>query len=1162
MLNESKLPTYFWAEVVNIACYPQNRTLINKDHEKTPYELMANKKSTLKYFHVFGAKCFVLKDGEHLGNFDAKADEGIFLGYSLESKAYKVYVIEDKKMLESLNVTFDDTKRPGLQTRENSESLVFENLSGDLSDIEEEPEVVTVINNEDNDNDSGPSGDSGGNTQTTTGSTSQSTGSTDHTGNKSGGAGEGSTSHTPQHFEHGESSRSHLPRQRVCNRDHPFHLIIGDPDTGVRTGRTSQNECHYSGFLSETEPKKVEDALDDPDRVIAMQDELNQFERQKVWKLVPRPNGKSVIGTRWVFRNKLDEDGIVTRNKARLVSKGYSQEEGIDYDETYSLVARLEAIRMFLAFAAHSNYKVYQMDVKSAFLNGELEEEVHVEQPPGFEDSKLADFVYFLFKALYGLKQAPRTWYDTLSEFLLENNFTRGVVDKTLFYKQHKNDLILVQVYVDDIIFGSTNDDLCKRFAKLIQSRYEMSMMGELSFFLGLQVYQRIDGIFICQSKYIKDLLKKYQMEDSSTAKTPMPTATKLYKDETGKKVDITGYRAVKRIFRYLKGTPNLGIWYPKDTGFDLIGYTDSDFAGCKIDRKSTSGSCQFLGRRLVSWYSKKQHSVSTSTAEAEYIAFGSCCAQILWMRNQLRDYGLLLTKIPIFCDNTSAIAISNNPVQHSRTNYIDIKYHFIREHVMNGTVELHFLPTEEQIVDIFTKPLDESTFSKLVGGRTIRVTEHDVNRVLHFPTKNLVPDPNTEEIHGFFTVIKSQQPNFFVGEFLKHYLTKPWNFFFHTLIHVFTAKLTNLHGIPLFLQKIGFAIANNRHINIGRLVIDQIILCMGPLDERTCIDDVLCFYPRFLQLILNDVFTAEEREIFEGEETMECMKMKSNARTTLIKKNHLPGVPTILTDYLRTVPLPLLPPGEQVIEGNVPEPVVAPQPQPMDVDPEPSVAIPDQEIANPQSLTTVIEPLDEPNENINEPPSPTIPNIQTSLSVEGDSALAAPHKEIHPSTTALPSSKRRRLENEATVETSFQTSKEPFIDFSNADWATLTKVISEPIAQSNKEELTEATGVPTILRSLSSSPDGTYLDPAGKGSNVGADRQLGDNESILIEELTEEKSSQTLEGVSGSLLLIELDSSLLEIQTLDPSKDKSSTDDQQLGISKAGTCEAPLHHR
>ena len=210
-------------------------------------------------------------------------------------------------------------------------------------------------------------------------------------------------------------------------------MIIGDPDTGVRTRKATQNECHFSGFLSDMEPKKVDEALEDPDWVIAMQEELNQFNRQKVWKLVPRPKDKSVIGTKWVFRNKLDEDGIVTRNKARLVAKGYSQEEGIDYDETYAPVARLEAIRMFLAFAAHSDFKVYQMDVKSAFLNGELEEEVYVEQPPGFEDPNLVDFVYLLFKALYGLKQAPRTWYDTLSVFLLENGFTRGVIDKTLF---------------------------------------------------------------------------------------------------------------------------------------------------------------------------------------------------------------------------------------------------------------------------------------------------------------------------------------------------------------------------------------------------------------------------------------------------------------------------------------------------------------------------------------------------------------------------------------------------------------------------------------------------------------------------------------------------------------------------------------------------------
>ena len=482
-----------------------------------------------------------------------------------------------------------------------------------------------------------------------------------------------------------------------------------------------------------------------------MQEELNEFERNQVWTLVPRPKNRSIVGTKWVFRNKTDSEGIITRNKARLVAKGYSQQEGIDYDETFAPVARLEAIRIFLAYASHMKFKVFQMDVKSAFLNGKLEEEVFVEQPPGFEDCKHSDYVYKLDKALYGLKQAPRAWYETLAQFLLSSGFSRGTIDKTLFYLQQGKDLLLVQIYVDDIIFGSTNSKLCNRFAKLMQSRYQMSMMGELSYFLGLQVKQTEDGIFVSQAKYTRNLLKKFGLLNCSSATTPMATATKLDKD-TGASVDITNYRgmigsllyltasrpdimyatclcarfqadprephltAVKRIFKYLKGTITLGLWYPRDSDFHLIGYSDADFAGCKIDRKSTSGSCQFLGDRLVSWYSKKQKSISTSTAEAEYIAAGSCCAQILWMKNQLLDYGLNFSHIPIFCDNQSAIAMTGNPVQHSMTKHISIRYHFIREHVEEGTIELKFVPTDQQLADIFTKPLSEATFTRLVN--------------------------------------------------------------------------------------------------------------------------------------------------------------------------------------------------------------------------------------------------------------------------------------------------------------------------------------------------------------------------------------------------------------------------------------------------------------
>jgi hypothetical protein len=466
---------------------------------------------------------------------------------------------------------------------------------------------------------------------------------------------------------------------------------------------------------------------------------------------MPLPSGKTAIGTKWVFRNKKDEQGVVIRNKARLVAQGYCQEEGIDYEETFAPVARLEAIRIFLAYAAHRGLKVFQMDVKSAFLNGKLKEEVYVKQPPGFESEKYPNHVYFLDKALYGLKQAPRAWYERLSTFLTSNGFHRGTTDITLFYKKQNDDILLVQIYVDDIIFGSTDVFLCKEFESLMQSEFEMSMMGELTFFLGLQVKQSSEGIFINQSKYVHDLLKKYKLNDASPMRTPMATNLKMHKDLSGPTVECKLYRgmigsllyltasrpdimfstcicaryqanpkeshlsAVKRILRYLKKTPTLGLWYPLHSSFDLVAYTDSDYGGCQVDRKSTSGSCQFLGGKLVSWSSKKQNCVSTSTAEAEYVAAASCCSQALWMQTQLRDYGYSLDKIPILCDSKSAIAISANPVQHSKTKHIDIRYHFLKHHVEEGNVEMYFVTSEFQLADLFTKALDEKRFNFLV---------------------------------------------------------------------------------------------------------------------------------------------------------------------------------------------------------------------------------------------------------------------------------------------------------------------------------------------------------------------------------------------------------------------------------------------------------------
>ncbi|GKB55126.1 putative ribonuclease H-like domain-containing protein [Tanacetum coccineum] len=261
----------------------------------------------------------------------------------------------------------------------------------------------------------------------------------------------------------------------------------------------------FACFLSQLEPSSVAQALNDPDWVEAMQEEMQQFVNQDVCKLVPLPEGNTAIGTKWILKNKRDARGIVVRNKARLVAQGHRQEEGIDYDEVFSLVARIKAIRLFLAFASYMGFMVFQMDVKSAFLYGEIDEEVYVTQPKGFEDHFYPKHVYRVVKALYGLHQAPRAWYARLSTFLLKHNYRRGTIDKTLFIKKNSRDIILVQVYVDDIIFGSTNQTWCDEFEVLMKGEFEMSAMGELTFFLGLQVKQQPNGIFISQEKYVQD---------------------------------------------------------------------------------------------------------------------------------------------------------------------------------------------------------------------------------------------------------------------------------------------------------------------------------------------------------------------------------------------------------------------------------------------------------------------------------------------------------------------------------------------------------------------------------------------------------------------------------------------------------------------------------
>ena len=537
---------------------------------------------------------------------------------------------------------------------------------------------------------------------------------------------------------------------RKWTNDHPIDNIIGNPSRPVSTRKQLATDalwCFFNSVLSKAEPKSVKDAMSKHSWFTAMVDEIHEFDRLDVWELVPPPECAMIIALKWIFKVKLDEHGDVLKNKARLVAKGYRQEEGIDFEESFAPVARIEAIRIFLANAASQNMVVYQMDVKTAFLNGDLKEVVYVSQPEGFVDPERPNHVYRLKKALYGLKQAPRAWYDTLSKFLLANKFSKGVVDPTLFTRKTGKHLLHVQIYVDDIIFASSDPSECDRFSQEMSSEFQMSMMGQMSFFLGLQISQNPNGIFINQSKYANEILKKFGFDSSDSVDTPMIERSKLDEDDVGIPVDQTMYRsmigslmyltasrpdllfavcicaryqskptkkhleAVKRVFRYLKGTIHMGLWYPKETSMALTAYSDADHAGCQDTRRSTSGGAQFLGNKLVSWSSKKQMSTSISSTEAEYIAMSSCCAQILWMRSQLSDYGFICNKIPMYCDNKSAIALCCNNVQHSRTKHIDIRHHFIREQVEKGIVELYFVRTEFQLADIFTKALSRERF-------------------------------------------------------------------------------------------------------------------------------------------------------------------------------------------------------------------------------------------------------------------------------------------------------------------------------------------------------------------------------------------------------------------------------------------------------------------
>ncbi|GJS26232.1 putative ribonuclease H-like domain-containing protein, partial [Tanacetum coccineum] len=717
------------AEAVSTTCYVLNRVLVTQPQNKTPYELITGKLPIISYIRPFGCHVTILNTIDHLAKFEEKADEGFLVGYSLSSKAFRVYNLATKRVEENLHIKFLENKpnvagiRPTwlfdldylidsmnyqpvrLENQANKNAGpqevyinagIQDSTAAGNSKMVDEPvqefcvlplwssHSSTIKSSEVKDGDKKSHKDDALNPK-----------------QKPVDLEEQAFLEELERLKRQEkeaNAAAEALRKKLDTRSDDllqqagFHKaistnLVSTASTPFSTASipvsTASTPVSTASAFSTGEPSTdyddsqipaLEDIYENPSEGIFTSssyddkgveaDFINLDSTMNVWILVDLPNGKRVISTKWVYGNKKYERGIVVRNKERLVSLGYRQEEGIDYEEVFAPVARIEAIRIFLAFASYMGFIVYQMDVKSAFLYGTIDEEVYVSQPSGFIDPQHPNKVYKVVKDLYGLHQASRAWYATLSTFLEQSAYRRGAIDKTLFIKKNKKDIMLVQVYVDDIIFGSTKKSWCDEFEVLMKNRFQMSSMGELNFFLGLQVKQKIDGIFISQDKYVLEILKKFDLMNEKHANTPIETHKPLIKDEEAADVDVHLYRpmieslmyltasrpdimfvvcacsrfqvtpktshlhVVKRIFRYLKDKPKLGLWYPRESSFDLVAYSDSDYGGAHLDRKSTTGGCQFLRHRLISWQCKKQTIVATSTTEAEYMAAAYCCRQ------------------------------------------------------------------------------------------------------------------------------------------------------------------------------------------------------------------------------------------------------------------------------------------------------------------------------------------------------------------------------------------------------------------------------------------------------------------------------------------------------------------------------------------------------
>ncbi|CAA0357000.1 unnamed protein product [Arabidopsis thaliana] len=744
ILKHMRMPNYLWGEAIRHSTYLLNRVATRALTDKTPYECLRERRPTIAHIRIFGCIAYAKIDKPHLKKLDDRSRMLVHLGIEPGTKAYRLLDPQEQKIVVSHDVVFDETK--GWNWKHNSSTkdgdgsfiITFHGYGNHgLSQSEEQVEAET----------------------------------TDLIGT-------GQETVQPEHDTHDEVEGEDDIESGQNEEEHNDETQNSSPIVLRRSQRShnppkylqdyvllAEEEGEFLLLCLNNEPRNFHEAKEAKEWTLACEEEISSIEKHKTWNLVDLPSGVKPIGLKWVFKLKRNSNGSINKYKARLVAKGYVQQYGVDFEEVFAPVARIETIRLLINLAASHAWEIHHLDVKTAFLHGELKETVYVCQPEGFEKTGSEDKVYKLNKALYGLRQSPRAWNNKLNHILLELQFKKCSKEPSVYRKEVGSHLFVIAVYVDDLFVTGTSLDVINKFKQEMSSNFDMSDLGKLTYYLGIEVTQHKEGIILNQTRYAQKILEEAGMKDCNPVHTPMETGFKPSKSENEKEVDAHIYRknvgclryllhtrpdlfycvgvlsrymqspreihaaAMKQCLRYLKGTVTLGVTYNRTTKVPrLIGFSDSSHNVDEDDGKSTAGHVFYLGRSPISWCSQKQDIVALSSCEAEFMAGTEAAKQAIWLQDLLSEItGTSCEKVTICIDNQSAIALTKNPVFHGRSKHIHRRYHFIRECVENGLIEVTHVPGTEQKADILTKALGRIKFKEmreLIGVQDLKKEE------------------------------------------------------------------------------------------------------------------------------------------------------------------------------------------------------------------------------------------------------------------------------------------------------------------------------------------------------------------------------------------------------------------------------------------------------